>query len=54
MVEKPTIQVGYLEGSRTQLSQEMVRMIEAQKAFSLGSKVVQTADEMEKVINQLR
>lgn len=53
-VEKPTIQVGYLEGSRTQLSQEMVRMIETQKAFSLGSKVVQTADEMEKVINQLR
>ena len=53
-IEKPTIQVGYLESSKVDLSQEMVKMIEASKAFSLGSKVVQTADDMEKVINQLR
>ncbi len=53
-VEKPTIKVGYLENSRVQIAQEMVKMIEASKGFSFGSKVVQTADEMEKVINQLR
>ncbi len=53
-VENPEIKVGYLENSRTQLAQEMVKMIEASKGFSFGSKVVQTADEMEKVINQLR
>jgi len=53
-VEKPVVKVGYLESSRVQLAQEMVKMIEASKGFSFGSKVVQTADEMEKIINQLR
>jgi flagellar basal body rod protein FlgG len=53
-VEKPTVRTGYLENSRVQLAQEMVKMIEASKAFGLGSKVVQTADDMEKVVNQLR
>jgi EmrB/QacA subfamily drug resistance transporter len=53
-VEKPAIKTGFLENSRVQIAQEMVNMIEASKGFSFGSKVVQTADEMEKVINQLR
>ena len=49
-----TVKTGYLEASGVDLSQEMVKMIEASKAFSLGSKVIQAADEMEKVVNQLR
>jgi flagellar basal body rod protein FlgG len=49
-----SVKTGYLEASGVDISQEMVKMIEASKAFSLGSKVVQTADEMEKVVNQLR
>ena len=53
-VDEPDIKVGYLENSAVQLAQEMVKMIEASKGFSLGSKVVQTADEMERIINQLR
>ncbi|MDD4565406.1 MAG: flagellar hook-basal body protein [Eubacteriales bacterium] len=53
-LEKPDIMTGYLENSRVQLAQEMVKMIEASKGFSFGSKIVQTADEMEKIINQLR
>ncbi len=53
-VEKPTIRTGYLEASGVQIAQEMVKMIEASKAFSFGSKVVQAADDMEKVVNQLR
>jgi flagellar basal body rod protein FlgG len=53
-VEKPAIKTGFLENSRVQIAQEMVKMIEASKGFSFGSKVVQTADDMEKVINQLR
>ncbi|MEL7657226.1 MAG: flagellar hook-basal body protein [Bacillota bacterium] len=53
-VTSPAIKVGYLENSKVELAQEMVKMIEASKAFSLGSKVVQTADDMERVINQLR
>lgn len=53
-VESPEIKTGYLENSRVQIGSELVRMIEASKGFSFGSKIVQTADEMEKVINQLR
>ncbi len=53
-VEKPIVKTGYLENSRVQIAQEMVKMIEASKGFSFGSKVVQTADEMERIINQLR
>mgnify|MGYP002409826119 CR=1 FL=1 len=53
-LEEPDIRTGYLENSRVQLAQEMVKMIEASKGFSFGSKIVQTADEMEKIINQLR
>jgi flagellar basal body rod protein FlgG len=53
-VEKPVIKTGFLENSRVEIAKEMVKMIEASKGFAFGSKVVQTADEMEKVINQLR
>jgi flagellar basal-body rod protein FlgG len=53
-VDEPDIKVGYLENSSVQLSQEIVKMIEASKGFSLGSKVLQAADEMERTINQLR
>lgn len=52
--EEPNVMAGYLENSRVQIAQEMVKMIEASKGFSFGSRVVQAADEMEKVINQLR
>ncbi|GAB1477089.1 flagellar basal-body rod protein FlgG [Bacillota bacterium] len=53
-VKSPEIKQGFLENSGVQLSLEMVKMIEASKSFSFGSKLVQTADEMEKTINQLR
>ncbi len=53
-VTNPSMATGYLEASGVDLSRELVRMIEASKGFSLGSKVVQTADDMEKVVNQLR
>lgn len=53
-LEKPNVQIGYLEGSAVSLSKEMVKMIEASKSFSLASKLVQSADDLEKTINQLR
>lgn len=53
-VEEPPVMQGFLESSQVQLSQEMVRMIEASKGFSFGAKLVQTADEIEKTVNQLR
>lgn len=48
------LQSGYLEGSSVEVGQEMVRMIEASKGFAFNAKLIQSADEMEKIINQLR
>lgn len=53
-VDNPNIKAGCLERSSVELSKEMVKMIEASKAFSLGARMIQTSDEMEKMINQLR
>lgn len=53
-VENPDIQFGCLESSAVDMAKEMVKMIEASKAFSLNSRIVQTADELEKTINQWR
>ncbi len=53
-VKNPDIKTGYLENSAVFMVREMVKMIEASKSFSFGSKVLQAADEMERVINQLR
>lgn len=53
-VKEPEVKQGFLENSAVQVSIELVKMIEASKSFSFGSKIVQTADEMEKTINQLR
>ncbi|MGI6751264.1 MAG: flagellar hook-basal body protein [Anaerovoracaceae bacterium] len=53
-VKNPKVEQGYLEASGVNVAQEMVKMIEASKSFSFGSRVVQTTDDMEKTINQLR
>jgi flagellar basal body rod protein FlgG len=53
-LKEPTVVAGHLENSSVQLAEEMVKMIEASKGFSLNSKIIQTADEMEKTVNQLR
>jgi len=53
-VKTPEIKVGYLESSSVKTAEEMVKMIEASKGFALSSRVLQTADEMEKTVNQLR
>lgn len=45
---------GSLEQSNVELSQEMTDLIMAQRAYQLSSRVVQTADEMEKQANNLR
>ncbi|MEM1485276.1 flagellar hook-basal body protein [Oscillospiraceae bacterium PP1C4] len=43
-----------LESSAVDLSEEMVNMIMTQKAFQFNAKIVQTADEIEEVVNNLR
>ncbi|MCL2056395.1 MAG: flagellar hook-basal body protein [Oscillospiraceae bacterium] len=44
----------YLENSSVEIAHEMVSMIEAQRAFSFNSRMVQTADEVEQIVNSLR
>lgn len=43
-----------LENSGVQLTDEMVNIIQAQRAFQMNSTIVRTADEMEEMINNLR
>lgn len=45
---------GFLEGSNVEIGSEMVDIIQAQRSFQLTSRVVQTADQIEEMINNLR
>lgn len=48
------IRAGYLEGSNVQIVEEMVRMIQAQRAYEINSKAIQTSDEMLNTMNGLK
>ncbi|QSX07181.1 flagellar hook-basal body protein [Sedimentibacter sp. zth1] len=54
MAERANIKRGYIEGSGVSLSEEMVKMIQTQRAFQFNSKIIQVADEIEQTINSLR
>lgn len=45
---------GALELSSVDLAEQMMKMIELQRAFQLNSKMVQTSDEIENIVNNLR
>lgn len=45
---------GMLEGSNVDLAESFAKVIEAQRAYSMALKVVQTSDEIESTINNLR
>lgn len=45
---------GCLEASAVDIGGEMVGVIEAQRAFQLNAKIVQTADQIEEIVNNLR
>lgn len=45
---------GYLEYSNVQIVEEMVKLIQAQRAYELNSKSIQTADEMLSMASNLR
>lgn len=49
-----TIAQGYLEMSNVDVVQEMVAMIMAQRAYEITSKVIQTADNMLQVANNIK
>lgn len=48
------IKSGYLEGSNVDISQQMTHLIVSQRSFQMSSKVVQTADQIAEMANQLR
>lgn len=50
----PLVRQGALEASNVDLAQEMTRLIRTQRAFTLSSRAIQTADEMEGLSNSLR
>lgn len=45
---------GYLEGSNVDFAENMTKLIEAQRAYSMSLKMLQTSDEIENTINNLR
>jgi flagellar basal-body rod protein FlgG len=49
-----TIAQGYLESSNVKLAEEMVNLVLAQRAYELNAKVIQAADEMLSISNNLR
>jgi flagellar basal-body rod protein FlgG len=48
------IQQGFLETSNVNIVQEITAMIQAQRAYEMNSKVIQTGDEMLSTVTQLR
>lgn len=48
------IRQGYLEGSNVDVAEEMIKMIEAQRAYAMNSRTLRTADEMWGMANNIR
>lgn len=48
------LRTGYTESSATDSATEMVKVLQANSAFSFNARIVQSTDEMEKTVNQLR
>jgi flagellar basal-body rod protein FlgG len=48
------IQQGFLEASNVNLVEEMTQLVLAQRAYEINSKVVQAADELLSIVNNLR
>ena len=48
-----TLMRGFIERSNTDVTQEMIKVIESQRAYSYALKMVQTSDEIEQTINNL-
>jgi flagellar basal-body rod protein FlgG len=49
-----TIQQGYVEGSNVNIVTEITNLITAQRAYEMNSKVIQTSDDMESTLSQIR
>jgi flagellar basal-body rod protein FlgG len=49
-----TLVQGFLENSNVSVVDELVALIEAQRAYEINSKAIQTSDEMLQVVNNLK
>lgn len=49
-----TLQQGFVEGSNVKMVDEMVNLMLAQRSYEMSAKVVQTADELMGMVNNLR
>ena len=54
VLENSKVMKGFVEASNVEVSEEMVKLIQIQRAFHLNSSVIKTADEIEQTINSLR
>lgn len=54
LVNGSKAQQGYLEASNVDTANEMVRLIEAQRAYTMSLKMIQTSNEIEQTIESLR
>ncbi len=52
--ETSTVLQGFLENANVQLVDQMVNMIQAQRSFQMNARVVQTADQIDEMTNNLR
>ncbi len=48
-----TIQQGFLEGSNVQVVEELINLIQAERAFEANSKIITSSDEMLKTVNRI-
>jgi len=53
-IDEPNIRQGFIEASNVDLADEMTRLMMAQRAYQLSARVLQTADDMESMANNLR
>lgn len=53
-VQDPVMLQGYLCVSNVDLATQMVKLIETQRAYQISSRVVTTADELQRIANNLR
>lgn len=54
LISNPNLVIGALETSGTDLTKELTRMMECQRAFTYALRMVTTSDEIEGTINTLR
>lgn len=54
LLENSKVMKGFIETSNVEVSEEMVKLIQIQRAFQLNSIVIKTADEIEQTINTLK